>query len=259
MVVWVPTTEHLSRAATATAWTNALSYLPFFAIGALAFRLVRVIVGQTESLRRLLARLSAERARVAAAASAYRIGHDIPKALLREVRRGDMSADKLRPWAATYRCDLVAALSGTPVTAADMPSELKLLGSTFDATGALRVDLGTLGPQLPLGTPALLMVEATRELLNNASYHRYGYPATLTARSSPTSVEVTVHNDGPGVDPARLRSTWAGKQNTLHQLEAAGGTYHIVSAAGSTYGTTITLTYSETTRAARGGTAPGAQ
>ncbi len=52
------------------------------------FALLRSIVEQTDALRRLLGRLSEERARVSAAKHAYDIGHDIPKALLREVRRG---------------------------------------------------------------------------------------------------------------------------------------------------------------------------
>jgi len=254
VIVWVPGGS-LSRAATATAWTNALSYLPFFAIGAIGFRPVRSIVGQTETLRRQLARISAERARVAAASGAYRIGHDIPKALLREVRRGQMTTDRLRPWAIRYRDDLLAAIGETPK--ADLPTELALLASAFGAAVTLAVELGSLGPDLPPGTPALLVVEATRELLNNASYHAYGYPATLRARSSPELVEVTVHNDGPGVDPVRLRSTWARKQNTVHQLEAAGGTYQITSALGSLEGTTVTLSYRRAAPTEGGKTAPG--
>jgi hypothetical protein len=247
---------HLSRAVTATAWTNALSYLPFFVIAAIGFGLVRSIAGQTQALRHMLGLLSAERARVAAASSAYRIGHDIPKALLREVRRGEMGADKLRPWAAKYREDLRAAVRGDFDPIVDVRDELDALTSAFAMAMALDVDLGALGPDLPPGTPALLVVEAARELLNNASYHRYGYPASLTARGSADSIEVAVHNEGPGLDPGVLRATWARKQNTLHQLEAAGGRYHVASSPGSPAGTTVTLTWPDAEPAAARRCAP---
>lgn len=254
-LVWAQGGAHLSTAAQATVWTNAMSYLPFFAISAVTFGLLRAIVGQTEALRRTLSRLSAERARVAAASSAYRIGHDIAKALLREVRRGAIATDKLRPWAAKYRDDLAAALGDDVRPVVDIPAELAALASAFAAAMALRVDLGALAPDLPPGTPALLIVEAARELLNNASYHAYGYPATLTARSSAAALEVTVHNEGPGVDPSVLRSTWARKQDTLHQLEAAGGAYHVASAPGLPTGTTVTLAW-PASALARGKSAP---
>ena len=257
VLVLAPGGAQLSAAERASAWTNALSYLPFFAVGAIGFGLVRAIVGQTEALRRMLSRLSSERARVAAAASAYRVGHDIPKALLREVRRGAMGAEQLRPWAARYRDDLLDALSGDVRPVVDLRHELGALTSAFASAVALRVDLGALRADLPPGTPALLIAEAARELLNNASYHAFGYPATLTARSTPVAVEVIVHNGGPGLDPTLLRSTWARKQNTLHHLEAAGGDYQIASEPGSPAGTTVTLTWPAVSFAARGESAPG--
>jgi hypothetical protein len=244
-LAWRQGRTSLSTSARATAWTNALSYLPFFAIGAVAFALVRAIVGQTEVLQRMLIRLTAERARVAAASSAYRIGHDIPKALLREVRRGAMGAEQLRPWAAKYRDDLLAALTIGDQTEVRFADELASLVPAFVVAMELHVDIAGVGDPPP-GAPVLLIVEAVRELLNNASYHAYGYPVTLCARSSQSAVQVAVRNDGPGVDQRLLASTWARKQNTLHQLGAAGGSYRIVSSVGSTEGTTITLTWPAT-------------
>jgi signal transduction histidine kinase len=86
------------------------------------------------------------------------------------------------------------------------------------------------------------MAEAARELLNNASYHRYGYQAWLTANSSAEHAKIQVHNDGPGVDPQRLASAWARKKNTLHQFETAGGAYRIDSSPAWA-GTTVILQY----------------
>jgi hypothetical protein len=40
-----------------------------------------------------------------------------------------------------------------------------------------------------------------------------------------------------------VASAWARKQNTIHQLETAGGSYEIQSSAGPSGGTTVTLTW----------------
>lgn len=240
--VWSTGRMQLSSAARATALTNAISYLPFFAIGAIGFAILRSVVRQTDALRRLLGRLSEERARVTAAKDAYRIGHDIPKALLREVRRGSLSTEELRPWARKFREDLLAALGHAERPVVSLREELIALANAFTAATTLIVDVEALD-RVPVSAPRLLIAEAVRELLNNASYHAYGFPATLTARSSPEQVRVTVHNDGPGVDPAMVASAWARKQNTIHQLETAGGSYEIQSSAGPSGGTTVTLTW----------------
>jgi signal transduction histidine kinase len=237
----------LSAEARATTFSNALLYVPFFAVGAVGFAVLRSIIDQNDELRRLLGRLATERARIAAATSAYRIGHDIPKALLREVRRGTLRADQLRPWAERYSSDLAAAVSDGDHAPIDLRRELAALADAFAAAGTLHADLDGVG-ELPEGAPALLIAEATRELLNNAFYHAYGYPVTLAARAGAAAVEVVVHNDGPGIDPAVLASAWARKQNTVHQLEIASGSYRIDSTPGSQTGTTITLRWPATPR-----------
>jgi hypothetical protein len=256
--IWMHGGMRLSSEEEATAWTNALSYLPFFAIGAIGFTLLRSVIEQTDALRLLLGRLSAERARVTAAADAYRIGHDIPKALLREVRRGTTETAKLRPWVKKYRADLLTAIGHEERPPVSLREELGALATAFAAATTLHVDLDALG-QIPKGAPTLLIAEAVRELLNNASYHAYGFPATLIAQSSAEWVQVAVHNDGPGVDPARVVSAWARKQNTLHQLQAAAGSYWVDSSSDSLAGITVTLTWPAAVPEIRGKSAPGAR
>jgi hypothetical protein len=249
----LPAQSATRQAVIATAWTNAMSYLAFYALAFLGFRLLRSTTGQAETLRQMIAGLSAERSRVAAAGRAYQIGHDIPKALLREVRRATMTPERLRAWAPQFRADLLAELDADPRTAVDLREELARIAATYAAGMQLDVDLTAMAGQ-PTGLPALLMAEAVRELLNNASYHRYGYSAGLTAESTDQHVEVSVHNEGPGVEPRRLASAWARKQNTVHQFEAAGGGYQIHSAPQSAAGTTVVLRYPADL--ARGATAP---
>src|ERR1022692_2398280 len=258
------------QAAVATAWTNAMSYLAFYALAALGFRLLRSMTGQAEILRQMNSGLSAERSRVAAAGRAYQIGHDIPKALLREVRRATMSAERVRAWAPQFRAratmsaervrawapqsraDLLAELDADPRAPVDLRDELARVAATYAVGMQLEVDLTSMRGQPP-GMPALLMAEAVRELLNNASYHRYGYPARLTGESTAEHVEVSVRNDGPGVEPRLLASAWTRKRNTIHQFDAAGGGYQIHSIPAAD-GTTVVLSYPGDP--ARGTTAP---
>ena len=225
----------------APAWTNASSYAAFYAIAAMGFRLLRNIAGQAEALRLMIARLSAERTQYAAAERIWRIGHDNPKALLREIRRPVLPAAKLRELAPVFRAELLDELAADPRVPGILRAELTRIAATFARWMPLETDLSAMSGQPP-GIPALLMAEAVRELLNNASYHRYGYRAWLTARSSAECAEVQVHNDGPGVDPQRLASAWARKKNTLHQFETAGGGYRINSSPAWN-GTTVVLRY----------------
>ena len=240
------------QASVTAAWVNATSYPAFYIVALMGVRLLRGITGQAETLRQMIALLSAERSKFAAADRIWQIGHDVPKALLREVRRGTMPPDKVRAWAPRFRADLLALLAADPRAPVRLCDELTRIASTYAAAMRLDTDLTAMNGQPP-GMPALLMAETVRELLNNASYHRYGYPARLTGWSSAKQVEVSVHNDGPGVNPQRLASTWALKQNIIHQFEAAGGSYHI-SSAPATDGTTVVLCYPGDS--ARGTTAP---
>ncbi len=146
----------------------------------------------------------------------------------------------MRPWATKYRDDLLTAISGEARQPVDLKQELGALAAAFGSAITLHVDLEGLN-DTPTGTPALLIVEAARELLNNASYHAYGYPGDADRPKAQNElVQVTVRNDGPGIDADTLASTWARKQNTVHQLQAAGGCYQIASSPDSLAGTTIT-------------------
>ncbi len=249
------------RTADAAVWNNAVSYLPFFLIARLGFSLLRSIMGQSEALRAMLGRLAGEQARVAAAASAYRIGHDIPKALLREVRRGTMSADQLAPWAEQYRRDLATALGRSAGEASDgyrasyghgagLAEELLQLSRAFVPITRLDLDLSGLSGPLPPGAPVLTVVGAVRELLNNAAYHAYGYPVALTAAAAARRLVVEVRSGGPGPDPQRVTAAWERKRNSVHMVRAAGGDYHVgpadPSAAADARGLSVVLEWPNT-------------
>ena len=71
-------------------------------------------------------------------------------------------------------------------------------------------------------------------------------------------MEVIVHDDGPGVDPSVVMSAWVRKQNTVHQLAAAGGSYRITFSLSSPTGTTVFLNWPAVSPGARGKSTPGA-
>jgi hypothetical protein len=235
----VPRGTRVSTDEEATALANAISYLPFFAVGEIGFALLRSVVGQTDRLRALLRHLSSERARVRAAKEAYDVGHDIPKAVLRVVRRRGTQVEQVRPVVARYRADLASRIGAEPSVPAGLREQLSSYARTFATSLELCLELEGLNGEPP-GRPTTF-TEAVRELLNNAWFHASGYPVRLTARSSEQRVEVEVENGGSSIDPLAMASEWSRKQNTIHQLYAAGGDYLIRSPAGPAGGTVVTV------------------
>jgi hypothetical protein len=225
--------------AAATSIDNAISYPGFFVLALVGCRLYLYVAGEVERLRLLACHLPAERARVKAATRAYRIGHDIPKAYLRELRRAERPAAELRGWATRFRSDLLANLSADPRGPVDLEDELTAVVKTFAEAMPLTLDTRGLGRELP-GLPALVVAEAVRECLNNASYHAYGSAVTVTASTHDGVVTISVHDSGPGCNPARVMAAWARKQNAVHQVEAAGGAYAVDSGPR---GTVVSLSY----------------
>jgi signal transduction histidine kinase len=138
-----------------------------------------------------------------------------------------------------FRRDLLASLNADPRRPVDLADELTTVAKTFAEAVPLRLDTSRLGPRLP-GLPALVMAEAVRECLNNASYHAYGSAVTVTASAHAGVVTVSVRDDGPGCNPARVMAAWAHKQNAVHQVEAAGGAYEVRSGPR---GTLVSLRY----------------
>jgi hypothetical protein len=222
---------------------NALSYPGFYTLGLIIFHLYRFVTGEVGLLRRLAADSSAERARLHAARGAYRLGHDYPKAYLRELRRAERPAADLRVWATRFRDDLLAALSADPRTKVDLIEELENVVATFAGAMPVALDTRELADELH-GVPVLVVAEAVRECLNNASFHSYGSAVAATASSAGGALVVTVHDDGPGCNPEQVMAAWALKQNAVYLVEAAGGGYTVESGApGSPGGTTVRLTY----------------
>jgi signal transduction histidine kinase len=233
-------------AAAAAVASNAVSYLAFYALARMGFRLLRAIGGRAEELRQELERQTQERARIttgpiASADRIWQIGHDIATVVLKEVKAAAHPAETLRQLAARFRDDLLRELAADPRVPVDLRAELEHIAETYAIAVPLEVDLTAMTGQ-PTGLPARLMAEAARELLNNASHHRRGYPASLTGCATASRAEICVRNGGPGVSPRRVASTWALKENIIHQFEAAGGSYQIISSPQQD-GTSVTLRF----------------
>lgn len=84
---------------------------------------------------------------------------------------------------------------------------------------------------------------AVGEALRNVTMYAGVREVTVTARADgPGSVEVTVHDDGAGFDPARIGPASTGLQNSVRgRMQDVGGTAEVVSSPGE--GTTVILTW----------------
>jgi hypothetical protein len=82
-------------------WTNASSYLLFYAVAAMGFRLLRNIAHHAGALRVAIGQLAEEQRRYATAERAWRIGHDNPRRCC--VRSGARSCPR-RSCASWHRC-----------------------------------------------------------------------------------------------------------------------------------------------------------
>jgi hypothetical protein len=232
--------------AAASALDNALSYPAFACVVALVVLLFRTIALEAEEIGNLVRQYPAERARLDVATRAYRIGHDIPKALLRQVARQDLHPERLAELAAQARADLLRSLTGDPRRSVPLAQELQAVTAYFQAGMVLHTAIDL--PTTPAGAPALVLTEAVREALNNATYHRFGYPARVEARLIPPAIVITIWNGGPGSLPARLMAAWALKENAIHRVEVVGGAYDVASDPDDDCGgTTVRLTWPAST------------
>jgi signal transduction histidine kinase len=84
---------------------------------------------------------------------------------------------------------------------------------------------------------------AVGEALRNAAVYAGVRDVTVTARGSgPGGVEVTVHDDGAGFDPAQVGPASTGLRNSIRRrLQDVGGTAEVISSPGE--GTTVVLTW----------------
>jgi hypothetical protein len=252
---WRISMSAVGRGTLATIVTNALSYPAFWVVGVLGFRLHQDVSDQVLALRMRVTAAAAERARLVASIRGHRIAHDIPKAFLRELRRARLSPETLRLWAVSFRQDLLQALGRDPRQSIALRAELEAVTRTFRNTMQLTMRLDGL-PKGHLPVPALVLAEAVRECVNNASYHRSGSPVWVSAGLVNGVLEIEVGNGGPGCDPRRAEAIWASKCNSIHQVMVAGGSYAVESTPTSD-GTLVRLCFPMTVVQPGGGSAPG--
>ena len=120
------------------------------------------------------------------------------------------------------------------------------LGFAPELTVACRID-GDL--DVPAAAAEALS-GAVGEALRNVAAYAGVREATVTARGDgPGGVEVTVHDDGAGFDPAQVGPASTGLRNSVRRrLQDAGGTAEVISSPGE--GTTVVLTWKPPEQAA---------
>jgi signal transduction histidine kinase len=216
-------------------------------LGGVAARLMRAAARQADhDADRLSRRLAGQDAALAAEEAERRAAnavHDDVLSVLRAVAADDRP---LPPGVLAAKAQLAQSALARQVPAgsrgfASLEAALRRQALAFapELTVACRID-----GELDVPVPAVEALSgAVGEALRNVTLYAGVGHVTVTARSQgPGGVEVTVHDDGAGFDPAQVGSASTGLRNSVRRrMRDAGGAAEVVSSPGE--GTTIVLTW----------------
>lgn len=135
---------------------------------------------------------------------------------------------ELREW-------LFAENTGGPL---DLSAELRRAASALENDFSARIDVITAGAAVPEAPEPLLA--AAREAMLNAAQHAGG-TVTVYAESSPTAIEISIADRGPGFDVEAIPDARFGvKESIIGRMRRIGGTAKIRRGPGGT-GTEVLL------------------
>jgi signal transduction histidine kinase len=128
--------------------------------------------------------------------------------------------------------------TGTPNGAVDLAAELRGIATTLERDFAVHVDVVAVG-SIDLGVPEALLA-AAREAMLNAARHAGG-TVSVYLESSPTAIEVSVTDRGPGFSVDGIPTDrWGVRESILARMQRAGGIATVQPGPGGT-GTEIRL------------------
>jgi signal transduction histidine kinase len=118
-----------------------------------------------------------------------------------------------------------------------------------DMTEVLGVPVHTDLQEVSVGKNAeLTLYRAAQEALTNIGKYAHCRQVTLALRQHGQKVQLSVHDDGRGFDPAQVAHGHHGLAGMLVRLESHGGSLLVESAPG--HGTTVTAELPEVRQAA---------
>jgi signal transduction histidine kinase len=216
-------------------------------LGGLAARLMRAAARHADDdADRLSRRLAGQDAALAAEEAERRAANAVHDDVLSVLRAVAADGRPLPPSVLAAKAQLARSALARQVPAgsrgfASLEPALRRQALTFapELTVAWRID-GELDVPVPV---VEALSGAAGEALRNAAMYAGVGDVVVTARSEgPDGVEVTVHDDGAGFDPAQVGSTSTGLRNSVRRrMQDAGGTAEVISSPGE--GTTIVLTW----------------
>ncbi|MGH3303191.1 MAG: sensor histidine kinase [Streptosporangiaceae bacterium] len=228
-VTAVPLFSHVIWRATAV--VNSLAFPGFAVLTYFLCRFVRDLASAADSARARVAELEQDRSRA--------LVHDLLVYL--RLDRFAEADDKTRQLMITQAQAKHAQLRSWVDGSASAGSLAERIGTVLRLHPGLALDASVeVSHDDP---PDEIMEQLERALdtvLSNVEQHAPGARVALTARSSGDLVTVTVHDDGPGFDPAAIQPGFGVGHVLARQLAGVGGSGVVESRPGS--GTCVTIT-----------------
>jgi signal transduction histidine kinase len=223
-------------------------------LGGAAARLMRAAARHADDdADQLSRRLADQDAALAAEEAEQRAANAVHDDVLSVLRAVAADGQPLPPSVLAAKAQLAQSALARQVLAgsrgfAGLVPALRRQALTFapELTVACRID-----GDLDVPMPAVEALSgAVGEALRNVAMYAGVREVTVTARDKgPGAVEVSVHDDGAGFDPAQVGPTSTGLRNSVgRRMQDAGGAAEVISSLGE--GTTVVLTWQPPEQAA---------
>ena len=126
--------------------------------------------------------------------------------------------------------EAVAALHPVTLEQGGLKTALAAVARRAERQGGFETSV-EVEPELPNSRDELIVAIA-RELLNNAAAHADAHRVEVQVRRVGPQLELSVSDDGRGVDPGRRRAALAeghiGLASVAHRVEVSGGAFELV-------------------------------
>ncbi len=174
--------------------------------------------------------------------SAGLIAEVLPRLWDRDQQEARRSLDDLRRLTRGAMAEmraLLAELRPSTLTDSDLSDLLRLLGNAFEGRTSLPVTLTVSGEFILPADVQIAFYRICQEALNNVAKHAKAKHIEIDLKQEGATIELHIHDDGLGFDPAQVFSGHYGLGMMRERAEAAGASLHIASQPGQ--GTDLTM------------------
>jgi PAS domain S-box-containing protein len=139
---------------------------------------------------------------------------------------------------------LLAELRPSTLTDADLGDLLRLLANAFTGRTNINANVTVLGEGALPAEVQVAIYRICQEALNNIAKHAESKNVEIHLKHEPSSIELSIRDDGKGFDPNQTSSGHYGLGMMRERAEAVGAVLSITSQAGA--GTRLSLRWIET-------------